>query len=452
MCALAEYCLRRGDIVSGSDLAESDALLRLSSLGAEVYTGSRTDIIAGADLVVRSSAVPLSDAEVSVALGAGIPVVERHEFLAEIAGMFATVAAVAGTHGKTTVTAMTAHILKECGVPFVAYIGGEPVGMSNLVLSREKDGSLPRGIFLTEACEFERHLLALAPDIAVVLNMECDHPDSFGDIGEVRETFAKFVEKSRLAVLSCEDAHICKGARVCIREREGDECSRMPVCAYEYSRTPLGGGRQRMLLSRDGREESFVLPFAGAHIARDGAFAVALAVALGVGFEEACAALSSFRGVKRRAERAGRICGAQAVFDYAHHPTELGCALSAEEEDGQRVLVVFQPHTYSRTRSYLGDFAAVLGRRKEVVLMPVYAARGGDPRGGTSRDLADAIAHKYPECKVYIVDSHDEALDVATTLAGDYDKVLFLGAGDIYKLKERIKETDRDGEGRAEEE
>ena len=186
MCALAEYCLLAGAEVSGSDRVRSAALGRLAALGAEVYLGARRDTIARAGLVVRSSAVPLTDEEVSLALAMGKRVIERHELLALIAEGFGTVAAVAGTHGKTTVTAMTAHVLRECGVPFVAHIGGEPVGMGNLTVCGGEDGALPRGIFLTEACEFGRHLTALKPDIAAVVNIECDHPDCYRDIGEVR--------------------------------------------------------------------------------------------------------------------------------------------------------------------------------------------------------------------------------------------------------------------------
>ena len=150
MCALAEYCLLAGAEVSGSDRVRSAALGRLAALGAEVYLGARRDTIARAGLVVRSSAVPLTDEEVSLALAMGKRVIERHELLALIAEGFGTVAAVAGTHGKTTVTAMAAHILRECGVPFVAHIGGEPVGMGNLTVCGGEDGALPRGIFLTE--------------------------------------------------------------------------------------------------------------------------------------------------------------------------------------------------------------------------------------------------------------------------------------------------------------
>lgn len=436
MCALAEYCLLAGAEVSGSDRVRSAALGRLAALGAEVYLGARRDTIARAGLVVRSSAVPLTDEEVSLALAMGKRVIERHELLALIAEGFDTVAAVAGTHGKTTVTAMTAHVLRECGVPFVAHIGGEPVGMGNLTVCGGEDGALPRGIFLTEACEFGRHLTALKPDIAAVVNIECDHPDCYRDIGEVREVFAEFVEKCPLTLVRREDAFICAGAHVCIREGEN---SRMHECAYLFSSVPKCGEGQTVTLSSPDGREVFALPFAGRHYAEDAAFAVALACELGADLHSACRALASFKGVKRRCERAGKLGRAEVVFDYAHHPTELECTLSAAEEDGSRVLPVFQPHTYSRTKSYLSDFARVLGSRGEVILLPVYAAREREMSGGTSPDLADEIGRQFPECEVHLAVSDDDALNIASSRADDYDKVLFLGAGDIYALRSRFE-------------
>ena len=211
MSALAEYAALSGAAVSGSDRTQSETLDRLARAGIKVYAGVNEDIIGEADLVVRSSAVPLSNPEITRAETLGIPVVERHEFLARVAEDFERVVAVAGTHGKTTVTAMIAHILKSAGVPFVAHIGGEPVGMGNLTVFGG-DGRLPRGIFLTEACEYRRHLLALAPDVAVVTNMECDHPDCYPDIREVYSVFAKFVEKCPHTVIEAKNAFICTGA------------------------------------------------------------------------------------------------------------------------------------------------------------------------------------------------------------------------------------------------
>lgn len=464
MSALAEYCLLAGAEVSGSDRAESAVTRRLSSLGAEVYSGARRDIIAKAGMVVYSSAVPECDVELTAARAMAKRVVERHEFLAEVASDFDTVAAVAGTHGKTTVTAMTAHILKTLGIPFVAHIGGEPVGMGNLTVCGAEEGGLPHGIFLTEACEFGRHLLALRPNVAVVTNMECDHPDCYSTPEDVHGVFAKFVENCPVTIVREQDGFICTGAHIYIRESAGDKaksdstkpndvsnpatfdgadcagekCSRMPICTYDITRILEWEGGQTDSLYACGKSAGFTLPYAGAHYATDAAFAVALAVELGADFGQACGALGTFRGVRRRYERAGRVRGAEVIFDYAHHPTEIACTLRTACANG-KVLVVFQPHTYSRTASYMEDFVEVLGKQKEVVIMPTYAARECGRQGASSADLAAAIETKFPKCKVYLAVSHDDTWNYVENNASRFDKILMLGAGDIYDLESRAK-------------
>ena len=451
MSALAEYAALSGATVSGSDRTPSEILDRLARAGIEVYAGVDADIIDGADLVVRSSAVPVSNPEIVRATALGIPVVERHEFLARVAEDFDRVVAVAGTHGKTTVTAMIAHILKAAGVPFVAHIGGEPVGMGNLTVYGG-DGKLPCGIFLTEACEYRRHLLALAPDIAVVTNMECDHPDCYPTIAEVHSVFAEFVEKCPRTVIGADNAFICTGAHTDIcadvhtvkrehsatdeatarEEREKEEDMR--GCAYGVSRILECSLTQTAVVRHGKAECALTLPAAGTHLLVDALFAVAAAGELGVDFGFACRALADFKGVKRRFEKAGSVGGAQVVFDYAHHPTEIACALRAARAYG-RPLVVFQPHTYTRTARYLDDFAAVLGGEERVIIMPTYAAREIPDEGADSGVLADRIKEKYPFCGVYLAKSVQEVLDYVNLFAAEFDIVLFLGAGDIYNLK-----------------
>lgn len=449
MSALAEYAALSGARVTGSDRTFSRALEKLKASGLGVYVGVDEDIIGEADLVVRSSAVPLSNPEIARADTLGIPVVERHEFLARVAADFDKVIAVAGTHGKTTVTAMTAHVLKSAGVPFVAHIGGEPVGMGNLTVFGGANGAVPRGIFLTEACEYRRHLLALSPDIAIVTNMECDHPDCYGTIAEVHSVFAKFVEKCPRTVISAANAFICTGAHtnICANEQSGKrensacgarraECegAEGSICTYGVSRILECGTTQTAIVYKDGAECELHLPAAGAHLLEDALFAVAAAGEAGVDFAFACRALADFKGVKRRFEKVGEICGAQVVFDYAHHPTEIACALDAARAYG-RPLVVFQPHTYTRTARYLDGFASVLGSEERVILMPTYAARETPEEGADSGVLAERIKEKYPFCGVYLAKNAEETLNYVKLFAGEFDVVLLLGAGDIYDLK-----------------
>lgn len=455
MSALAEYAALSGAAVSGSDRTFSRALEKLKSAGVAVYVGVNEDIIGEADLVVRSSAVPLSNPEVERAGMLGIPVLERHEFLALVASEFDKVIAVAGTHGKTTVTAMTAHLLKSAGIPFVAHIGGEPVGMGNLTVSGGVAGGVPRDIFLTEACEYRRHLLALSPDIAVVTNMECDHPDCYRSLSEVHSVFAKFVEKCPRTVISAANSFICTGAHtnICADEQTANrehpaggvpeeqcEDAKKGICTYGVSRILECGTSQTAVVYKNNAECELRLPGAGAHLLTDALFAIAAAGETGVDFAFACRALSDFKGVKRRFEKAGETCGAQVVFDYAHHPTEIACALDAARTYG-RPLVVFQPHTYTRTARYLDDFAAVLGACERVIIMPTYAARENPEEGADSGVLARRIKEKYPFCGVYLAKDADETLDYVRLFAGEFDIALFLGAGDIYDLRSRFGEV-----------
>lgn len=451
MCALAEFCLLNGARVSGSDRVFSKSLRELSRKGAEVYAGTREDIIPFADEVIYSSAVPETDGELSRARREGIKVTERQDFLARVANCFDTVAAVAGTHGKTTVTAMTAHILKECGLAFVAHIGGEPADGGNLTVF-PSDGKIPCGIFLTEACEYKRHLLALSPDIAVVTNIECDHPDSYSDLSEVKEVFAKFVEKCPLTVIHGADSELCTNAHIDIYANESTDetetaegsgpCEgkvrsyeRRDICSYRVTRVLECTEGQTATVVSGERILSLFLPVRGHHNLEDAVFALALSAALGADPTEACKALSTFAGVRRRFEFAGRLSSAQIVFDYAHHPTELNCALSLADTYG-KVLAVFQPHTYSRTARYMDDFTAVLGSRDNLVLMPTYAARESVSAGADTSALAENIKSKFPKCKLYKAKSTEETVDYVKKHASAFDMIIFLGAGDIYALKD----------------
>lgn len=457
MSALAVYCMAEGAKVSGSDRSPSDRLAVLAAAGAEVYTGARTDIIERCDAVVYSSAVPPADTELSYAVRLGKTVYERQDFLAAVADRFACVAAVAGTHGKTTVTAMIMHILRSCKIPFVGHVGGEPLGMDNLTIYGGDADAVPRKLFVTEACEFRRHFLALKPSVAVVTNMECDHPDCYSDINEVHGVFAEFVKNCPVTVVSEQNRFICRNEHICIREygktRSADngcgaaeERRTFPSacrCTYGVSSVLECADGQTAAVCCDLGRGTVRLSQLGAHMLNDALYAVAAAVELGADFYDACASTESFRGVKRRFEEIGRLDGARIIFDYAHHPTEIKCAESVAERYG-RVLTVFQPHTYSRTKRYLGDFAATLGACGNLALMPTYAARESAPECAADAELAAAVKAENPECRVYCLKSHEETAELVRCEAHGYDVVLLLGAGDIYGLKDVLTADDRE--------
>lgn len=493
MSALATLCLSAGFEVSGSDRAYNPIFDKLQDFGAKVYEGEDRAIIAEADTVVFSSAVQADNSEFKEALRLGKRIFERHEFLGEIADCFDVVVAVGGTHGKTTVTSMIAHILKELDAPFVAHIGGDAEGLGNLYISPHIDTKAvfcdsqrpcvffdgasdentyvdlsvekrrsDKTIFVTEACEYKRNLLSLHPDVAVIINVECDHPDCYENIESVRKVFAQFCRGAKDVVICKEHHDICKDAHMSIIEGgstcESTVCAKCTgsekdisnadvyTCEAVQSRVLDERARQRFVVKKrsNGIEPEngisgeilgeVKLPLSGRYNMINAVFAIAAACALGYSFEECSNALESFGGVARRFEKRGVRHGADIVFDYAHHPTEIGCALEVANSFG-RVLTVFQPHTYSRTARYIEDFVKVLGGADTLILMPTYAAREKTESGMDSFGLMREIKIHFPEKDVYITDSQEQTADFVESCAEGYDMILFLGAGDIYEMR-----------------
>lgn len=445
---MAKFASDLGFEVSGSD-AHIGALAR--GVRGDVYEGVDAKATEGASLLVHTAAVGSGHPEIARARELGIPVLPRQKMLGEVSALFERSVAVAGTHGKTTTTAMIAHILRAANKKFAAMIGGEGVEFSNYVNNKlafraneqERRGFLSHcigqtcaeyvslqskilasgGIFVAEACEYMRSFLALKPYAGVVTNVEYDHPDCYSSLADVKEAFAEFAAQSKIK--------ICESERM-----KGEEFA---VCLSGE------GVDARIALLADGdiavkgrRAAKLALPLGGDYNLRNAMFAIGAAYAVGVDVSQAAQALENFAGVKRRFERAKNLGRAEVYFDFAHHPTEIACALARANKLG-RTLAVFQPHTYTRTRAYLNDFANVLGEGDgALILMPTYAARERREDGDDIDALAAAISEKNARKQVIMTSSHAEALEKARELAGAYDVVLMLGAGDIYALKEML--------------
>lgn len=448
MNALAKFSVQTGYDVSGSD-AHIGEFAR--SVGASVYEGADGSGIEGADAVIYTAAVTPSHVELRAAERLGVPAYPRQAMLGEVSALFERSVAVAGTHGKTTVTAMLSHILMWHGARFVAMIGGESVDFSNYVNNRVDlgaDEDMRRGllrklsgedspayralkskliagggIFVTEACEYRRSFLRLEPYIGIVTNVDHDHPDCYPTARDVREAFDAFVARCRISVAG-DDRRADEAYAVRLRGAGIDA----RVCALANGEL-IANGKSVCALK---------LPLGGGYNMQNALYAISAAYALGIDVVEGAQALESFGGVKRRFEHCGDVDGAKVIFDFAHHPTEIGCAVSRARAMG-RVLTVFQPHTYSRTKAYLDGFAAALGDGDgELVLMPTYAAREQREAGVDSDALLAAIRSAYPRKRAYLASSAEETLDMIRSLAGGYDVVLMLGAGDIYALKDRL--------------
>jgi UDP-N-acetylmuramate--alanine ligase len=434
MSGIARIMLARGVAVSGSDAAASAALAELASLGARVHVGHSAEHLREADTLVVSSAIRPDNPELAEAVRRGIRVLHRAGALASL--MFGRrVIAVSGTHGKTTTTSMITTVLRETGAD-PGYVIGGVLGATGVGAA---DGAGPD--FVAEADESDGSFLMLSPDAAVVTNVEADHLDNYGTAEAYRASFDAFVARITPGglLVTCADDPGARG----LADRGGG----LGLRVRGFGESADADYRVTAIRSR-GMETTFSVrsnpgPFGiidcdisigvpGRHNALNAAAAFAAAVELGTAPERAAAALGRYRGTARRMEPKGEAGGVRVVDTYAHHPTELAADLRAARPiaAGGRVIAVFQPHLYSRTRIFAAQFGAALGLADEVVVLDVYAAREDPEPGVTGRLVADAV----PGGAAHYVPSFDDVPRVVASLAAPGDLVLTMGAGDVTRL------------------
>ncbi len=389
MCALAELFHRSGHQVSGCDLRRDLSARSLEQLGVPVAIGHSPDHLNGVQAVVVSSAIRPSNPEVRAARERGIPVVKRAEALGQWVNP-GTVVAVAGTHGKTTTTALATEILAEAGRDPTGLVGGRVAGWrGNLRFGR---GDL----YVVEADEYDRSFHHIAPRTALVTNLEADHLDTYGDLAGLRTAFRSFVDAVPAdgAVCVCADdpgaSSLLAGLHARTRTyglRAGAQLRATRV------RTGAEGTRARVI--EDGRDRGELsIRLSGAHNLLNALGAAAVARRMGVAWGDIRRALAGFAGVRRRFERLGRARGVTVVDDYAHHPTEIAAALAAARASfpGTRLVAVFQPHLYSRTRDFADELGAALAAADRVWVTDVYPAREAPIPGVTGELVRDAVA------------------------------------------------------------
>ncbi|MFC3690323.1 UDP-N-acetylmuramate--L-alanine ligase [Aquipuribacter hungaricus] len=465
MSAVVRLLLDDGVPVTGSDSRASGTLEALAERGATVHVGHDAAHVAGARLVVVSTAVRPDNTEVAAARAAGVPVVHRSVALA---GLMADdrVVAVAGTHGKTTTTSMTAVAARAAGLDPSYAIGGD------LVVDRVNARRGTDRVFVAEADESDGSFLAYAPDVAVVTNVEADHLDHYGDVEAVHAAFARFAGRVRpggLLVVGADD----RGARALVRGLPAGGTAPQVVTVGEAADAdvrvvlldpatlPEAGddvlAAARVVLpavpaaaggtgSTGAGEHLLLLRVPGRHNVADAALALTAAV-LGLRLDPArvAAGLGSFTGARRRFETVGEAAGVRVVDDYAHHPTEVAATLAAARTVAGRgrVHVLFQPHLYSRTRIFAEGFGTALQEAGSVVVLDVYGARE-DPEPGVDGAL---VADLVPGAR--FVPDREEALAVLAAAARPGDLVLTVGAGDVTELGPRLLERLRAQEGPA---
>lgn len=433
MSGIAEVMLSLGYAVQGSDLKRNKQTKRLEDQGATLFIGHAADNLRDADAVVVSSAVDETNPEVAAARELFMPVVSRAEMLAELM-RFRYSIAVAGTHGKTTTTSLVASVMAEGGLDPTFVIGGR-------LKSADANARLGQGDYLVaEADESDASFVHLKPMVAVVTNIDADHMSTYdGDIEKLKSSFIEFLHNLPfygLAVVCSDDPGVNSilsdvGRSVTTYGTNEAADVRAVNVVFDEATSKFD------VLRKDSSDVLSVhLQLPGMHNVRNALAAIAIADELQIGSEAVATALREFEGIDRRFQRMGdietNVGSVMLVDDYGHHPTEIAATLSAAKSGwpDKRVVLVFQPHRYSRTRDLMDDFATVLSDADVLVLLDVYAAGEEPIAGADGRAMARAIRSRGSVEPVF-VESLDSLPDVLGDLMADGDLVLTMGAGDI---------------------
>jgi UDP-N-acetylmuramate--alanine ligase len=443
LSAIARVLHGWGYLVSGSDRQPSALTEALAAEGLTIYDGHKAAQVSGADLVVVSSAIPGDNAELIEAQRLGLPVLRREQFLGRLtAGK--SVIAVAGTHGKTTTSAMIAWVLMQAGLEPTFIVGGV---LQDLGTNAQAGTGRH---FVIEADEYDRAFLGLRAEIALVTTLEHDHPDTYPTFHQMRDAFSEFagqVAANGLLIVCGEDNEARRlGELMKGRGLEVETYGLGHHWDWHVEGTQLGNHAAFEVWHGKERLGVCALQVPGHHNVLNALAALAASNAAGVDFGEAAAALTRFRGTERRFEVKGQARGITVVDDYAHHPTEIRATLSAARTKytGRRIWAVFQPHTYSRTAMLIDDFATAFGDADHVLVTAIYAARERDSFGVSGADIVARMDHTDAQ---YLTTS-EGAVAALLSRVQPGDVVITLGAGDSYEIGERVLQILRNGEGR----
>lgn len=424
MSALATFCKKKGAEVAGSDNAESSIISNLKREGIKVYLKHKGKNVAGADLVVFSGAIAEDNVELVEAHRLNITTMERSEFLGKICEGFEQVIAVSGTHGKTTTTSMIAHIFMVANLNPTVHVGGiEPQLGGNLHIGGNK-------YFITEACEFRDSFLKLKPTVSVVTNVEFEHVDYFKTYSRECQSFSQF------AKLTKEVCFASKSAKRCFIDNKNTH----------FVGEKTGFNAQNIVLNDDGKysfdlycKKKFLcnlkLNVYGKHNIQNALLAIAVAKHYGIDTNIIQLAMKTYEPVQRRFEQIGFFGSNIVVQDYAHHPTEIACSINTcKEVFGRKIVCVFQPHTYSRTKCLIDNFTKCFDGLDSLVLLETYPARERFEYLGSAEFLKkkiELLPHTYAVQGVF---NFKEFLTYIKSMQISNSVLLFLGAGSIEKL------------------
>lgn len=435
MSGLAEILLEEGFTISGSDSKESELTDHLTANGAQIFYGQRaSNIIDGIDLVVYTAAIHPDNPEYACAKEKGIPMMTRADLLGQIMTNYKTPIAVSGTHGKTTTTSMASHVLLEGGMDPTISVGGIlPAIGGNLRVGNSDT-------FITEACEYTNSFLSFFPKISIILNIDADHLDFFKDIDDIRHSFRLFAEKlpaDGTLIINSDTPHYediikdlpCRVITYGL-EHEADYTAEQitydelghPTFLCKYRGNPVG---------------TFSLKVPGIHNVSNALSVIALGYLLALDCDVIQKGLTNFTGTDRRFQFKGEIGKVTIIDDYAHHPTEIKATLtSAKNYPHKTTWCVFQPHTYTRTKALLHDFAEALTLADHVVLADIYAAREKNTLGISSKDLQRCILELGTPCEYFPTFDEIENYLLENCVGGDL--LITMGAGDVVQIGEHL--------------
>ena len=425
MSGLAAMTCSLGRRVGGSDRTASWTTEKLKELGIEIFIGHDASNIKNYDIAVATAAVHSGNPELEYASEKGIPCLTRAAYLGALMKPYKTRIGVSGTHGKSTTTAMISGIYADagldptvsCGAVIDRFGGAYRVGKGN--------------DFIFEACEYTDSFLSFCPTDAVVTNIEYDHADYFKDMDQLRDSFLKYISLAETAYLNTDNENV----------RMTAERFRGRIVSYGMSGTPDYGadnitldahGAGFTLTNRGKPLCEIMLRVTGRHNVCDAVAAAAVCIENGIAPETVAASLGHFRSAERRFEFMGTYKGAELYEDYAHHPTEIRAALECASLSGKKVICVFQPHTYTRTKALFGDFADALSGADEVLLTDIYAAREDDIYGVSSKQLAASVKNG-----MYTGDLKSTA-EYLKGRCKPGELVLITGAGDVNRITKML--------------
>ena len=427
MCSLAETLLATGCTVKGSDFKESETVERLRALGMEITVGHNAENIKEVDYIIRSAAIHDDNPEIVRARELGIPVFERAQGWGAVMQQYRQAICVAGTHGKTSTTSMLTHVALAGETDPTVMIGGDlPILGSGHRVGQKKD------VILLESCEYCNSFLHFFPTVAVILNVEADHLDFFKDLDDVKDSFRAFAlrtpEDTGLVVANADD----EGTVDCVKDLPRKVITFGVEKDAHYRGVNIRYQQGTVSFDVEKRGEPFLhlnLMVPGKHNVLNALAAVAAADGVGIPAEDIVKGLSTYGGVGRRFELKGSYGGAVIYDDYAHHPNEIKALFDAVEQmEFERVLVVFQPHTYTRTAAFFDEFVEQLKRPDMVILADIFAAREQDTMGLSSAALASQIEGAY------FIPDFDEIVRFLQSVARPGDCIITVGAGELNRV------------------